>query len=166
MATACRICTSATIFNRRTVFGSTEARAGFNSSLAWRSARAACHRCAWILPTLIAMAMMSRDHAERMCFLSVLSEQSVPAGMSTDRPQYEYNTLFLNRGDTTFAEIAQLSGLEAAEWAWSCVFLDVDLDGWEDLLVVDGIERTGRDLDVAAYLNQLRRGRPLSDAEV
>jgi enediyne biosynthesis protein E4 len=110
--------------------------------------------------------MMSREHAERMRFLSVLSEQSVPAGQSFDRPQYEYNTLFLNRGDTTFAEIAQLSGLEAAEWAWSCLFLDVDLDGWEDLLVVNGIERTGRDLDVLAHFRQLRQGRQLSDAEV
>jgi hypothetical protein len=114
----------------------------------------------------LVMDMLSREHAERMCFLSVLSEQSVPPGMSADRPQYEYNTLFLNRGDTTFAEIAQLSGLDAAEWAWSCVFLDVDLDGWEDLLVVNGIERTGRDLDVMAYLAQLRRKRQLSDEEV
>ncbi len=114
----------------------------------------------------LVLDMMSRAHADRMCFLSMLSEQSVPAGMSTDRPQYELNTLFLNRGDTTFAEIAQLSGLEAAEWAWSCSFLDVDLDGWEDLLVANGIERTGRDLDVIADLKQLRRGRQMSDSEV
>ncbi|HTL55709.1 MAG TPA: FG-GAP-like repeat-containing protein [Candidatus Limnocylindrales bacterium] len=108
----------------------------------------------------LVLEMMSREHVERMCFLSMPSDQS-----SVDRPQYELNTLFLNRGDTTFAEIAQLCGLEATEWAWSGIFLDVDLDGWEDLLVVNGIERTGRDPDVAAYLNQLRR-RQLSDAEV
>ena len=114
----------------------------------------------------LVLDMMSRAHTDRMRFLSMLSEQSVPVGMSTDRPQYEYNTLFLNRGDTTFSEIAQLSGLEAAEWAWSCVFLDVDLDGWEDVLVVNGIERTGRDLDIIAYLKQLRRNHQLSDAEV
>ncbi|HZR18099.1 MAG TPA: FG-GAP-like repeat-containing protein [Verrucomicrobiae bacterium] len=114
----------------------------------------------------LVLDMMSREHSERMRFLSMLSEQSVPAGMSAGRPQYELNTLFLNRGDTTFAEIAQLSGLEAAEWAWSCAFLDVDLDGWEDLLVGNGIERTGRDLDVIAQMKQLRHGRQLSDAEV
>ena len=114
----------------------------------------------------LVLDMMSREHSERMRFLSMLSEQSVPAGMSVDRPQYELNTLFLNRGDTTFAEIAQLSGVEAAEWAWSCVFLDVDLDGYEDLLVANGIERTGRDLDVIAYFKQLRRTRQLSDAQV
>jgi hypothetical protein len=114
----------------------------------------------------LVLDMMSREHSERMRFLSMRSEQSMPAGTSVDRPQYELDTLFLNRGDTTFAEIAQLSGLEAAEWAWSCVFLDVDLDGYEDLLVANGIERTGRDLDVIAYLKQLRRTRQLSDAQV
>ena len=114
----------------------------------------------------LVLDMMSREHAERMRFLSMRSDQSVGAGQGMDRPQYELNTLFLNRGDTTFAELGQLSGLEATEWAWSCVFMDVDLDGWEDLLVVNGIERTGRDLDVAAYLRQLRRGRQLSDSEV
>jgi hypothetical protein len=114
----------------------------------------------------LVLDMMSREHSQRMRFLSMLSEQSVPPGMSADQPQYELDTLFLNRGDTTFAEIGQLSGLEAAEWAWSCVFLDVDLDGWEDLLVANGIERTGRDLDVIAQMQQLRRGRQLSDAQV
>lgn len=114
----------------------------------------------------LVLDMMSRAHADRMRFLSVMSEQSVPAGMPMDRPQYELNTLFLNRGDCTFAEIAQLSGLEAAEWAWSCAFLDVDLDGWEDLLVANGIERTGRDLDVISELKQLRRGPQMSDADV
>jgi enediyne biosynthesis protein E4 len=114
----------------------------------------------------LVLDMMSREHAERMRFLSTLSDQSVPAGMTVDRPQYELDTLFLNRGDTTFAEVAQLSGLEAAEWAWSGLFLDVDLDGWEDFLVVNGIERTGRDPDVAAYLKQLRRSKQLTDAEV
>ena len=114
----------------------------------------------------LVLDMMSRAHADRMRFLSMESGQSMTAGTATDRPQCELNTLFLNRGDTTFAEIAQLSGLEAAEWAWSCLFLDVDLDGWEDLLVANGIERTGRDLDVINELKQLRRGRQLSDSEV
>ena len=110
--------------------------------------------------------MMSRAHSERMCFLSVLSGQSVPGGPAVDRPQYELNTLFLNRGDCSFAEIAQLSGVEAAEWAWSCIFLDVDLDGWEDLLVANGMERTGRDLDALDYIRKLRAGPQPSDAEL
>jgi hypothetical protein len=51
------------------------------------------------------------------------------------------NTLFLNRGDGTYSEIAQLSGVDASEWSWMPMFLDVDLDGYEDLLVASGLER-------------------------
>ena len=110
--------------------------------------------------------MMSRSHRERMLFLHDRPPVTHTPGLMENRPQYELNTLFLNRGDTTFAEIAQLSGLPAAEWAWSCAFLDVDLDGWEDLLVINGMESAGRDLDVAEYIKKLRASRHLSDAEV
>ena len=110
--------------------------------------------------------MMSRQHSLRMRVLSATYAPSHPLGYFEDRPQYELNTLFLNRGDNTFAEIAQLSGLEAAEWAWSCIFLDVDLDGWEDVLVANGMEHDGRDLDSLAQLKKLRAGRQPSATEL
>jgi len=37
----------------------------------------------------------------------------LPIGKIDNRPQYKRNTLFLNRGDGTYAEIAQFSGLDA-----------------------------------------------------
>ncbi|HLG06318.1 MAG TPA: CRTAC1 family protein, partial [Gemmatimonadales bacterium] len=48
------------------------------------------------------------------------------------------NTLFLNRGDGTFAEIAEYAGVSASGWSWGTVFVDVDLDGRPDLLVANG----------------------------
>ncbi len=60
------------------------------------------------------------------------------AGEIFDRPQQQRNTLFLNRGDGTYTEIALLAGVEASEWSWSVVFLDADLDGYEDILVGNG----------------------------
>ena len=47
---------------------------------------------------------------------------------------------YISRGDGTFAESAYFSGVAASEWSWSSVFLDVDLDGWEDILVTNGFE--------------------------
>jgi hypothetical protein len=114
----------------------------------------------------IVLDMMSRDHRQRMRYLNDMTPSVPVIGQFDDRPDYGLNTLFLNRGDMTFAEIAQLAGLEAAEWAWSCVFLDVDLDGWEDLLVVNGMERAARDLDVAAELRRLRGLGRMSDREI
>ena len=52
--------------------------------------------------------------------------------------QTQRNTLFLNRGDGTFAEIAAYAGIQASGWSWSTMFLDVDLDGWQDILIANG----------------------------
>ena len=57
------------------------------------------------------------------------------------------NTLHLNRGDGTFAEIARLAGVGASGWSWSTLFLDVDLDGWEDILIGTGHVRDVMDGD-------------------
>jgi len=88
------------------------------------------------------------------------------AGVVTNRPQYELNELFLNRGDFTFAEIGRLAGIEASEWSWSCAFMDVDLDGFQDLLVINGMQRAARDWDVAEYIRRLRRTRRMTVADL
>ena len=68
------------------------------------------------------------------------------------RPQVGRNTLFRNRGDGTFAEIAQLAGLAATDWSWQPVFLDVDLDGFEDILVGNGAAHDYQDSDAQRAL--------------
>jgi hypothetical protein len=59
-------------------------------------------------------------------------------GLIDDRPQWQRNTLQLNRGDGTFAEVAGYAGVAASDWSWDAVFLDVDLDGYEDVLLTTG----------------------------
>ena len=41
------------------------------------------------------------------------------------------NTLAMNRGDGTFSKLQVLYGVDSTDWTWSCLFLDVDLDGYE-----------------------------------
>jgi hypothetical protein len=52
--------------------------------------------------------------------------------------QQQRNTLFLNRGDGTYAEVAQAAGVGASGWSWATMITDVDLDGWQDMLVANG----------------------------
>jgi len=70
------------------------------------------------------------------------------------QPEAPRNTLFLGRGDGTYAEIAELSELDASEWSWGAVFLDVDLDGWEDLLIPAGHNHDVQDADVLRRQSQ------------
>jgi hypothetical protein len=82
--------------------------------------------------------MLSREtHALRAQIPTHTALPKFP-GVIEDRPQLQRNTLFLNRGDGTFAQIAELAGVDASGWTWSTVFLDVDLDGWEDILAGTG----------------------------
>jgi hypothetical protein len=70
-----------------------------------------------------------------------------------ERPQQPRNTLFRQRGTGTFAEVAQFAGLDASDWSWCPVFLDVDLDGYEDLLVTTGHWRDAQNVDVAREID-------------
>jgi hypothetical protein len=52
--------------------------------------------------------------------------------------QQQRNSLFINRGDNTFAELSAFAGVQASGWSWGTMFMDVDLDGWADILVANG----------------------------
>jgi len=85
--------------------------------------------------------------------------EPLPIGLAgiLERPQVNRNTLQLNRGDGTYAEIAYYAGLEASGWTWSSVFLDVDLDGYEDLIMSTGYPFDTQDLDARARIDALGR---------
>jgi hypothetical protein len=106
----------------------------------------------------IVVEMLSRDHRRRLTQRNVAQAAITPASQITGCPQYARNMLFLNRGDGTYAEIAQYAGVDASEWSWSPVFLDVDLDGYEDLLVPNGFERDNMNIDVQNRINQAKAG--------
>ncbi|MBL9139898.1 MAG: VCBS repeat-containing protein [Verrucomicrobiales bacterium] len=114
----------------------------------------------------LVLEMLSRDHSMRMRWVREAFPHRPVIGRYDDRPQIEQNTLQLSRGDGTWTEIAQYSGLVATEWSWSCAFLDVDLDGWEDVLVANGMERAARELDAADRLKAARASRRLTDTEI
>lgn len=95
--------------------------------------------------------MLSRDHQQRHRQRASLIhlQMNLPIADPRYRPEYPRNTLFQNRGDGTYAEIAQMAGLDATEWTWSVAFLDVDLDGFEDVLITTGNLRDANDADLA-----------------
>jgi hypothetical protein len=91
--------------------------------------------------------MMSPTLAARQRQIPTHTPMPKPVGLTNDRPQWMRNTLHLSRGDGTWAQIAEYAGVAASDWTWGSAFVDVDLDGYEDLLAVNGHRWDIRDAD-------------------
>ncbi len=96
--------------------------------------------------------MLSRD--PRLRKRQKLAQPQMPGviGEIPARPQFMRNTLFANRGDGSYAEVANYAGVAASEWSWSPIFMDVDLDGYDDLLITSGHAKDVQDLDAGALI--------------
>ncbi len=110
--------------------------------------------------------MLSRWHDRRIQQSGDPVADRVLADQVDGRPQYKMNTLFLNRGNGTYAEIAGFSGVAASEWSWNPTFLDVDLDGYEDILITNGHERDAQNVDVGMRVEAVRRSGKATPREI
>ena len=88
-------------------------------------------------PDLFVSEMLSPSHQRRLSQSGSVAFSSGPGGF-LNRLQYNRNSLYLNRGDTTFAEIANYSGVAARGWSWASKFMDINLDGYQDLIINTG----------------------------
>ncbi len=100
--------------------------------------------------------MISRSHDLRMRQV----KPSIPPIAHTrektwDRPQVRRNFLFLNRGDGTYADVANYAGVACSDWSWSTAFIDVDLDGYQDILVGTGHYYDTQDQDALEAVDRM-----------
>ncbi len=98
--------------------------------------------------------MLSRDWALRKRQKEAQDMRTVNPPGVLDRPQVMRNTLSVNRGDGSYAEVAHWAGVEASDWSWSPLFSDVDLDGNPDLLISAGHAWDVQDLDATRAIQQ------------
>ena len=103
-------------------------------------------------PDLFVVDMLSNDsHRLKTQMPTHTALRKRPGDIETQLQQ-QRNTLFLNRGDGTFAEVSSLAGVQASGWSWSTMFLDVDLDGWQDILIANGHAWDIMDADIQERL--------------
>lgn len=110
--------------------------------------------------------MLSRKHSLRHTQLSNRKPPNLHHGKYDDRPQYSYNTVFLNRGGLNYSEIGFHTGLAATEWSWTPVFMDVDLDGYEDFLITTGHPLDMQDIDVTNKAEELKKQKKRTPREL
>jgi enediyne biosynthesis protein E4 len=110
----------------------------------------------------VTLDMMHRDLRRNLRTTRFSLNNRRSPGLSPDRQDVPRNCLYWNRGDGTWAEIGIFAGLAATGWSWTPLFLDVDLDGWEDLLVSNGYHHDVNDWDTSDRIRaqdaQTRRG--------
>jgi enediyne biosynthesis protein E4 len=94
-----------------------------------------------------AVDMFSRNRAWRHTQMAGLAPTLRLPGQFATRAQVQRNVLQIQRGDGTWADTAWQAGVAASEWSWGPVSLDVDLDGFEDLIVPNGQRRDFQDGD-------------------
>ena len=94
--------------------------------------------------------------------VSTLTERRPPPGTVDSTMQVNRNTLLLGSDDGVWVETAQQAGLHASGWSWGTEFVDVDLDGHQDLLITTGHLWDALDGDTG---DRLRRGQAVAGAE-
>lgn len=78
---------------------------------------------------------------------------------TTEKLNYEYqymrNMVQINNGDAPFSEIGLMLGLYQTEWSWSPLFMDVDNDGFKDLLITTGFPKDLTNIDYIRFRNDV-----------
>jgi hypothetical protein len=109
------------------------------------------------LPDLFEVDMLANDRRVRTQSPTHTPIPKKP-GASDLTLQQQRNTMFVNRGDGTFAEVGMAAGVQASGWSWSTVLTDVDLDGWDDILIANGHLWDVMDADVQEGLQNRLTG--------
>jgi hypothetical protein len=109
------------------------------------------------LDDILVLDMLAREHGKRMTQLVRDLPDPRAAESIGEQPRYNRNTLFLGRPDGSFSEVALLAGVAATDWSFCPVFLDVDLDGYEDLLISNGFSVDVMDQDSHDFIRLRQR---------
>ena len=104
---------------------------------------------------LITTDMTPEDHYRSKTNMASMSTEAfynmVDAGAHR---QYMTNTLQINTGLGSFSDIANMAGIAYTDWSWASLLVDLDNDGWKDIMISNGIKK---DVDNNDYRNKVKK---------
>ncbi|WP_299227829.1 VCBS repeat-containing protein [uncultured Psychroserpens sp.] len=103
---------------------------------------------------LITTDMTPEDHYRSKTNMASMSTEAfntlVEAGAHY---QYMTNALQINTGLGSFSDIANMAGISFTDWSWASLIVDLDNDGWKDIIISNGIKK---DVDNNDYRNKVQ----------
>ena len=86
----------------------------------------------------IYVSNMFSSAGNRIAYQRIYEDRFDAEGTAHFRRMARGNSLFRNLGNRTFHDVSVASGTTMGRWAWGSIFADINNDGWEDLLVMNG----------------------------
>ncbi|HJQ21107.1 MAG TPA: VCBS repeat-containing protein [Gemmatimonadaceae bacterium] len=91
--------------------------------------------------------MLASTRARQAAQIATNSAYPKAPGLARSQDQWMQNMLQLARGDGGWGAISDVAGVAATDWTWGSAFVDADLDGYEDLVMLNGHRWDVRDAD-------------------
>ncbi|WP_209329363.1 VCBS repeat-containing protein [Lunatimonas salinarum] len=113
---------------------------------------------------LLTLDMLAESNFRKKTTISKTSYQTYVQNESWGY-QYQYirNMLHLNNGTgIPFSEIGMMAGVYQTDWSWSPLLVDVDNDGFRDLLITNGYPRDITDKDFTNFRANMGVSAPAS----
>ncbi|GAA4954553.1 VCBS repeat-containing protein [Algibacter agarivorans] len=104
---------------------------------------------------LMTLDMAAEDHYRSKTNMGSMSTERFNQMVSWGKHyQYMVNTLQVNSGMGTFYDVGGLTGISKTDWSWAPLVVDLDNDGWKDIIVTNGIKKDIRNND---FLSNTRK---------
>lgn len=104
---------------------------------------------------LITTDMTPEDHYRSKTNMASMSTNTFNAMVEAGaHHQYMANALQVNTGLGSFSDVANIAGISNTDWSWASLLVDLDNDGWKDIVISNGIKK---DLDNNDYLSVLQK---------
>lgn len=107
------------------------------------------------LMDIMTLDMASEDHYRSKTNMGSMNTEQFNQMVDWGKHyQYMVNTLQINSGMGSFYDVGSLSGISKTDWSWAPLIVDLDNDGWKDIIVTNGIKKDIRNNDFLGHVTK------------